>query len=189
MRISDWSSDVCSSDLNHQKLILIDDYIAVTGGFNIADDYLSPPRGDCWFDIGMVVTGPTIVRAAQWFAEIHDYTVNEDGKVLTLRRLIREWPVDGEAVSWLVGGPTQRLSPWARAVRADLTDARQLAMALAYFSPGPGKIGRLGRVARRGRARFVMAGKSDNPATIGASRLLYGYLLRDRKSTRLNSSH
>ncbi len=29
---------------NHQKLILIDEYIAVTGGFNIANDYLSPPR-------------------------------------------------------------------------------------------------------------------------------------------------
>ena len=163
---------------NHQKLILIDDYIAVTGGFNIADDYLSPPRGDCWFDIGMVVTGPTVVRAAQGFAEIHAYTVNEDGKVLTLRRLIREWPVDGGAVSWLVGGPTQRLSPWARAVRADLDIARQLDMAMAYFSPGQGMLRRLGRVARRGRARFVMAGKSDNPATIGASRLLYGYLLR-----------
>src|SRR3546814_11584075 len=48
----------------------------------------------------------------------------------------------------------------------------------SYFSPGQGMLRRLGRVARRGRARFVMAGKSDNPATIGASRLLYGYLLR-----------
>lgn len=163
---------------NHQKLILIDKSIAVTGGFNIADDYLSPPRGDCWFDIGMIVQGPTVARAAQWFAEIHDYTVNDDGKLLMLRRLIREWPVDGGAVSWLVGGPTQRLSPWARAVRADLEDARQLDMAMAYFSPGQGMLRRLGRVARRGRARFVMAGKSDNPATIGASRLLYGYLLR-----------
>lgn len=163
---------------NHQKLILIDKYIAVTGGFNIADDYLSPPRGDCWFDIGMIVQGPTVARAAQWFAEIHDYTANDDGKLLMLRRLIREWPVDGGAVSWLVGGPTQRLSPWARAVRADLEDARQLDMAMAYFSPGQGMLRRLGRVARRGRARFVMAGKSDNPATIGASRLLYGYLLR-----------
>lgn len=163
---------------NHQKLILIDEYIAVTGGFNIANDYLSPPRSDCWFDIGMIVKGPTVARAAQWFAEIHDYTVNDDGKVLMLRRLIREWPVDGGPVSWLVGGPTQRLSPWARAVRADLEGARQLDMAMAYFSPGQGMLRRLGRVARRGRARFVMAGKSDNPATIGASRLLYGYLLR-----------
>ena len=163
---------------NHQKLILIDDYIAVTGGFNIADDYLSPPRSDCWFDIGMIVKGPSVVRAARWFEEIHEYTVNDDGKVLTLRRLIREWPVDGGPVSWLVGGPTQRLSPWARAVRADLDIARQLDMAMAYFSPGQGMLRRLGRVARRGRARFVLAGKSDNPATMGASRLLYGYLLR-----------
>jgi cardiolipin synthase len=163
---------------NHQKLILIDEYIAVTGGFNIADDYLSPPRSDCWFDIGMIIKGPTIARAAQWFAEIHDYTVNDDGKLLMLRRMIREWPIDGGPVSWLVGGPTQRLSPWARAVRADLENARQLDMAMAYFSPGQGMLRRLGRVAQRGRARFVMAGKSDNPATIGASRLLYGYLLR-----------
>lgn len=163
---------------NHQKLILVDEYIAVTGGFNIADGYLSAPRGDCWFDIGMIVRGPSVARAVQWFAEIHDYAVNDDGKLLMLRRLIREWPVDGGAVSWLVGGPTQRLSPWARAVRADLEYARQLDMAMAYFSPGQGMLRRLGRVAQRGRARFVMAGKSDNPATIGASRLLYGYLLR-----------
>src|SRR3546814_20342290 len=53
-------------------------------------------------------------------------------------------------------------------------------MAMAYFSPGQGMLRRLGRVARRGHARFVMAGKSDNAATIGASRLLYGYLLRQQ---------
>jgi cardiolipin synthase len=163
---------------NHQKLILIDDHVAVTGGFNIADDYLSPPRSDCWFDIGMIVKGSSVARAALWFDEIHDYTVNNDGKLLMLRRLIREWPIDNGAISWLVGGPTQRLSPWARAVRADLENARQLDMAMAYFSPGQGMLRRLGRVAQRGRARFVMAGKSDNAATIGASRLLYGYLLR-----------
>lgn len=163
---------------NHQKLILIDDHIAVTGGFNIADDYLSPPRGDCWLDIGLVVKGPSVARAAEWFEAIHDYTVNDDGKLLILRRLIREWPADGGSLSWLVGGPTQRLSPWARAVRADLEGARQLDMAMAYFSPGQGMLRRLGRVARHGRARFVMAARSDNAATIGASRLLYGYLLR-----------
>ena len=163
---------------NHQKLIIIDEYIAVTGGFNIADDYLSSPRSDCWFDIGMIIKGPTVVREARWFAEVHDYTVHDDGKVLMLRRLIREWPIEDGAVAWLVGGPTQRLSPWARAVRADLAGARQLDMAMAYFSPGQGMLRRLGRVAQRGRARFVMAAKSDNPATIGASRLLYGYLLR-----------
>ena len=165
---------------NHQKLLLIDDGVAVTGGFNIAEAYLSTQEMHCWFDLGVVVRGPTVARMVEWFGQIHDYTVNDDGKLLVLRRLIREWPVDAGPVSWLVGGPTQRLSPWARSLRSDLETAHQLDMAMAYFSPGQGMLRRLGRVAKRGRARFVMAAKSDNPATIGASRLLYGYLLRKR---------
>lgn len=165
---------------NHQKLLLIDGEYAVTGGFNIADPYLSDRRTHCWFDLGIIVRGPTVARMIEWFEEIYAYTIEDDGKLLVLRRLIREWPVDNGPVSWLVGGPTQRLSPWARAVRSDLEGARQLDMAMAYFSPGQGMLRRLGRVARTGRARFVMAAKSDNPATIGASRLLYGYLLRQK---------
>ncbi|WP_374391690.1 phosphatidylserine/phosphatidylglycerophosphate/cardiolipin synthase family protein [Sphingopyxis sp.] len=163
---------------NHQKLILIDGHVAVTGGFNIADDYLSKPSADCWFDLGLVVTGPTVERAVQWFDTIHDYTAYDDGKLLMLRRLVREWNIGTEPVQWLVGGPTERLSPWARAVRADLDRGRRLDMAMAYFSPGQGVLRRLGRLARHGKARFIMAAKSDNPATIGASRLLYGFLLR-----------
>ena len=163
---------------NHQKLLVIDDNVAVTGGFNIAEPYLAARRDNCWFDLGIIVRGPSVARMVAWFEEIHDYTLNNDGKLLMLRRLIREWPVDAGPVTWLVGGPTQRLSPWARAVRSDLTGARQLDMAMAYFSPGQGMLRRLGRVARDGRARFIMAAKSDNAATIGASRLLYGYLLR-----------
>jgi cardiolipin synthase len=163
---------------NHQKLILIDGQVAVTGGFNIAEHYLSAPGRNCWFDLGLVVEGPTVAQSTKWFEQIHAYTVEHDGKLLMLRRMIREWPVANGPVTWLVGGPTQRLSPWARAVRRDLEDAKRLDMAMAYFSPGQGMLRRLGRVARRGHARFVMAGKSDNAATVGASRLLYGYLLR-----------
>ena len=163
---------------NHQKLILIDGNVAVTGGFNIADDYLSKPRADCWFDLGLIVAGPTVDRAVQWFDIIHDYTIHDDGKLLMLRRLVREWRVGTGSVQWLVGGPTDRLSPWARAVRADLDRGRRLDMVMAYFSPGQGMLRRLGRLAGRGKARFIMAGKADNPATIGASRLLYGFLLR-----------
>jgi DNA-binding transcriptional LysR family regulator len=134
---------------NHQKLILIDGNVAVTGGFNIADDYLSKPRADCWFDLGLIVAGPTVDRAVQWFDIIHDYTIHDDGKLLMLRRLVREWRVGTGSVQWLVGGPTDRLSPWARAVRADLDRGRRLDMVMAYFSPGQGMLRRLGRLARR----------------------------------------
>jgi len=163
---------------NHQKLLVVDGEYAVTGGFNIAEPYLGNQRPHCWFDLGIVIRGAAVAQMMGWFEEIHDYAVNHDGKLLMLRRLIREWPVAPGPVAWLVGGPTQRLSPWARAVRSDLEGAKQLDMAMAYFSPGQGMLRRLGRVARTGRARFVMAAKSDNAATIGASRLLYGYLLR-----------
>jgi len=48
---------------------------------------------------------------------------------------------------------------------------------MAYFSP-PRSIRRLIRkLAQRGGARLIMAGKSDNTTTIGASRALYGNLL------------
>ena len=163
---------------NHQKLLVVDGEYAVTGGFNIAEPYLGNQRPHCWFDLGIVIRGAAVAQMMGWFEEIHDYAVNNDGKLLMLRRLIREWPAAPGPVAWLVGGPTQRLSPWARAVRSDLEGAKRLDMAMAYFSPGQGMLRRLGRVARTGRARFVMAAKSDNAATIGASRLLYGYLLR-----------
>lgn len=165
---------------NHQKLLLIDGNIAMTGGFNIADGYLGQAGPDDWCDLGFVLKGPVVERMAQWFEAIHAYAVNDDGKLLVLRRLIRDWPVDDAPVGWLLGGPTQRLAPWARAVRFDLKNVQRLDMAMAYFSPGQGMLRQLGRVARHGTARFVTAGKSDNGATIGASRLLYGYLLRKR---------
>jgi cardiolipin synthase len=164
---------------NHQKLIVIDNHIAVTGGFNIADDYLSPPRSDCWLDIGLILKGPSVARASQWFEAIHDYTVHDDGKLLMLRRLIREWPIDGGTISWLVGGPTQRLSPWARAVRADLEGARQLDMAMAYFSPGQGTAPppRPRRAAWPGAVRNGRAvGQCGDDRRIAPC--LYGYLLR-----------
>ena len=84
---------------NHQKLLLIDDEVAVTGGFNIAEAYLATRETHCWFDLGVVVRGPTVAQMVQWFTQIHDYTVNDDGKLLVLRRLIREWPVDAGPVS------------------------------------------------------------------------------------------
>jgi cardiolipin synthase len=53
-------------------------------------------------------------------------------------------------------------------------------MVMAYFSPSNGLLRRIAAVARRERALLVMAGKSDNGATIGATRSLYDYLLKRR---------
>jgi hypothetical protein len=55
---------------------------------------------------------------------------------------------------WLFGGPTRRLSPWARAVRHDMSGARRLDIIAAYFAPSLGMLRRMAKVARRGEVRL-----------------------------------
>jgi cardiolipin synthase len=50
---------------------------------------------------------------------------------------------------------------------------------MAYFAPAYRLRKRIRRIAAMGETRLILAGKSDNAATIGASRSLYKKLLRD----------
>jgi cardiolipin synthase len=168
---------------NHQKMLIVDDERLMFGGFNIAESYFVTPRIDCWTDLGLVLTGPATSAMVDWFEQLHLFTQTNDGKWLKLRRMMRDWQLSHQPrgpLQWLVGGPTQRMSPWARAIRTDLSIARRIDMVMAYFSPGQGMLRRLGRAARRGPVRLITAARSDNGATIGAARLLYRYLLRKR---------
>jgi cardiolipin synthase len=166
---------------NHQKMLIIDGETLFFGGFNLSDCYFDGCGVKGWTDLGLMLTGPAAAPMVDWFARLFAFTRAHDGNWLKLRRMIKEWqaahPAHGR-FQWLVGGPTQRLSPWARAIRSDLTLAERVDMVMAYFSPGQGMLRRLGRIARRGQVRLITAARSDNGATIGAARLLYGYLLR-----------
>jgi cardiolipin synthase A/B len=168
---------------NHQKMLIVDEETLMFGGFNIAESYFVSARLDGWTDLGLVLSGPAAKAMTDWFEQLHDFSVSHDGKWLKLRRMMRDWQLSHPprgALQWLVGGPTQRMSPWARAIRTDLSIARRIDMVMAYFSPGQGMLRRLGRAARRGPVRLITAARSDNGATIGAARLLYRYLLRKR---------
>ncbi len=72
-----------------------------------------------------------------------------------------------------------RLSPWARALRGDMLRAGNMALAMAYFAPNAGMLRRIAMIARRGgEVRMLLPARSDNGATVGASRLLYGFLMK-----------
>jgi cardiolipin synthase len=60
----------------------------------------------------------------------------------------------------------------------DLVHSRDVEMVAAYFAPPFGMLDRIGRVGKRGRARLIMAAKSDNTATIAAARFTYKRLLK-----------
>ncbi len=165
---------------NHQKMVIADGERALFGGFNIEDSYFAPPQDNGWSDLAIEVRGEAAAGLAEWFAGLRDWMDGERRRFRAIRRAVRDWDwtsADGQA-RWLVGGPTRGLSSWARCVTRDLVHGERLDMLMAYFSPPFSLLRRIARVAKKGRTRLVMAAKSDNGATIGATRSLYKYLLK-----------
>ncbi len=163
---------------NHQKIVLADGERAMLGGFNIADDYFSPPSDENgWADLGFVIEGPVVRRIGEWFDELIDWVARPDAQFTAIRRKVREWDAGKPPVQLLIGGPSRQRSSWAACIARDLEHGRRLDMVMAYFSPPTNLVRRIGAIAKAGEARLVMAGKSDNAATIAASRALYGRLL------------
>jgi cardiolipin synthase len=165
---------------NHQKIAVADGVRAMLGGFNIEDAYFAGPTGDGWTDLGVIVEGPVVRELVRWYEQLYDWTADPRAQWRAMRRMVRDWRPGSGPVQLLIGGPTDGLSSWARSVGADLVRGRRLDMIMAYFTP-PNRLMRwIGRLAVRGEARLVLAGKSDNAATVGAARALYDYLLRRR---------
>jgi len=163
---------------NHQKIAIADERDALVGGFNVADAYFGLPEEDCWHDMGLRINGPEVAQLVRWYDLLRQWVDAPHQSYRALRALVRGWHDGRGRFRWLVGGPTYRLSPWARTVRTDLERANQVDMVAAYFSPGRSMLARLRRVAARGTARLILASRSDNAATVAAARLLYGPLLR-----------
>ncbi|RDC60832.1 hypothetical protein HME9302_02048 [Alteripontixanthobacter maritimus] len=167
---------------NHQKMAIADDSRAMFGGFNIEDDYFNPPNKNGWNDIGVHLEGTAVEGLVKWFAKLHDWTDDGEGHFSEIRDTADDWVWTGgtdNKASWLVGGPTRGLSTWAQRVRDDFDRASRLDLFMAYFSPPKKFMKRIGAIARRGEVRLLMAGKSDNNATLGATRSLYHYLLSE----------
>lgn len=164
---------------NHQKLIIADDAAAMFGGFNIEDDYFAAPDAGSWTDLAILIEGPAVAGLVEWFEKLRSWT-RADGspRFREIVRTVARWRWSAGGARWLVGGPTRGLSTWARRIKYDMARGRRLDILMAYFSPPPRLLRDIGVIAARGGTRLVMAGKSDNTTTLGASRSLYGYLLK-----------
>lgn len=163
---------------NHQKVLIADDDTALISGFNIADSYFGKAGNASWDDLGMTISGSQIAALADYFDQLFALSQDKGIRFLELRNLIRSWRPAPGPIQILLGGPTNRISPWARRLIRDLDMAQRFDAAAAYFSPTQSILRRIGKIARRGKARLMLTGKTDNPVTIGASRILYGYLLK-----------
>lgn len=164
---------------NHQKMLIIDATHALVGGFNIADSYFGRAGDDSWEDLGIIVSGPQAQRLSDYFEDMAQASNGGNVSFRQIRNIIRQWRPGIGQVQWLLGGPTNRISPWALTFKRSLDTGKKFDIVSAYFSPSQTILRRLSKTARRNKgSRLIMAGKTDNGATIAAARLLYRYLIR-----------
>lgn len=168
---------------NHQKIALADAETdaarIIIGGFNIQDDYFGAPGTGAWRDLGLLVEGPEAAQLAGYFDALWRWAKRPRAPLRVLRKALAEWSEPAGKLRWLLGGPTRRLSPWARAVRRDLKHARRIDILAAYFFPSPAMLMRLDRAARRGgQVRVIVPSVTDNYLTLHAARFTYRGLLR-----------
>jgi cardiolipin synthase len=133
---------------NHQKLALADadeNPRIIVGGFNVEDDYFGTVAEQAWRDLGLLVEGSQAAKLAGYFDALHEWVRQPGGKLRHLNKALSRWSEREGQMRWLIGGPTRRLSPWARAVRADMRHAAKIDVIAAYFTPSPTMLRRLDR--------------------------------------------
>ncbi len=168
---------------NHQKLALADCEEAcpriIIGGFNVEDDYFGTAADQAWRDLGLLIEGPAATRMGAYFDDLKTAIEHPRPRVKPLNRALAKYSEESGPLRWLIGGPTRKLSPWARALRTDLEAGRCIDMIAGYFTPSPLLLRRIEKAGRSSqRVRIVTAAKSDNNATIAAARFTYAGLLR-----------
>ena len=165
---------------NHQKLAVADEARALIGGANISEEYFSAdPAAQGWHDLSLLIEGPQAGALARYVDALHIWMRTRRQSIRHLQAVLAASSDHQGPLRWIMGGPFERLNPFARALRADLDGAQRVDMVQAYFAPDFTFLRRLARVARRGRLRVITAAQSDNVTTIAAARHCYGRLLRE----------
>ncbi len=165
---------------NHQKLALADEARVIVGGFNIEDAYFGTVADQAWRDLGLLVDGPAAGRLAGYFDAVKAWTALPGAPLRTLSRLLRDWSEEHGPIRWLLGGPSRRLSPWARTIKHEIRHSERIDMIAGYFAPGPLMTRRLDQAAKRTRLRIVVPAKTDHAIALLAARFTYRNLLRHR---------
>ena len=163
---------------NHQKLTIADGARAIIGGFNVQASYFGTAADGAWRDLGLLVEGPAVTRLAPYFDALAAWARAPKGRMRTLRRMLKRWSEPEGPVRWLLGGPTRRLSPWARVVRRDMIGGHDISIIAAYFAPTPAMLRRLDKAAARARVRLVLPSRLDHGAAVWGARFTYAGLLR-----------
>lgn len=164
-----WSANL----RNHRKLAIFDDAIALTGGMNLANEYMGPtppPGAARWIDTCIEIRGPAIADLAQLFAQDWHFAT---GHHVPLPGL----PVAVGEVTLQVApnGPDVSGDPFYDVLTAAIHNARErIWIVTPYFVPDEGLLRALALQARVGvDVRLVLPRHSNHRiADFARNRLL-----------------
>ncbi|MBQ8203446.1 MAG: cardiolipin synthase [Clostridia bacterium] len=73
------SFDVFMNNRNHRKIVVIDGKVAVTGGLNLADEYINEyERFGYWMDCAVILKGEAVKSFLAMFCSIWKFTTGEE---------------------------------------------------------------------------------------------------------------
>jgi len=166
-----WSANL----RNHRKLAIFDDGVVLTGGMNLAQEYMGPALPDGardrrWIDTSVEVRGPAVADFAQLFAQ--------DWRFATGRIVAVGAPpaaVGDIALQVAPTGPDVAGDPFYDVLTAAIHNARErIWIVTPYFVPDEGLLRALALQARVGvDVRLVMPRRSNHRvADLARNRLL-----------------
>jgi cardiolipin synthase len=164
---------------DHQKIVVVDDAVAFTGGLNIGDEYAPPPNGGDWHDLHVRVEGPAALGLADAFRRAWLQAggepfpaCNREAERSSIDRPMLAYTCDNFARG--------RRKSMRRAYRHAINNASaSISITNAYFIPDRWLRWALYRAVRRGVVvRIIVPGKSDVWPVWYATRYLFDRMLR-----------
>ena len=78
------SIDIFMNNRNHRKIVVIDGKVAVTGGLNIADEYINKlERFGYWMDSAVIIKGDAVKSFLAMFCSTWEFTTGDEINITT----------------------------------------------------------------------------------------------------------
>jgi cardiolipin synthase len=169
---------------NHRKIIVIDGYIAFTGGINVSDKYINDknnPQQQFWRDTHIKLTGEAVSYLQYLF--INDWNFCSDEEFLP-DKVYFNMPAPGEEVGAVVQVASSGPDSDNPTILYALLDAiglaeKEILITTPYFIPGESLTHELIVAALSGiKVKILVPDRSDSVVVDAAARSYYGQLVK-----------
>ncbi|MGZ3844889.1 MAG: phospholipase D-like domain-containing protein [Flavisolibacter sp.] len=160
----------------HEKIVSIDENIALVGGINFADRYNDVGTTPAWLDYALLVQGEAAFRVFQYCYHQWGHKEKLLKPGISQNHLHQNCSVRVRFNDWVKG----KNDIWKTYFNLFNLAEESITIMCSYFLPGRVLRKRLGVAAKKGvKVRLILAGPSDVMLAKHAERYLYRWMLRN----------